>query len=74
MTSSGVTIAGVNVTSVACAFDAVATGIVEIDLLRSRPGLPTSGGVARTARIEKSPTSEYVMTRALRIVNPSVSE
>jgi hypothetical protein len=32
------------------------------------------GGVIRTANNEKSPTIEYVITRALRTVNPSASE
>jgi hypothetical protein len=54
----------------------VATGCAA--LAKGVSNLPSAvdvmGGVIRTAKNANSPTIEYVMTRAVRMVNPSASE
>jgi hypothetical protein len=47
---------------------AVANGVSNLPL-----AAVVMGGVIRTAKNANSPTNEYVMTRAVRMVNPSAS-
>ena len=59
---------------VATAGDATATGFCDSSLGSADAALWAIGGVMCTANTANSPTTEYVINRALRTVNPSVSE
>ena len=61
-------------TLVAIAGDATATGFCDNSFGSADAALWAIGGVMRTANTANSPTTEYVINRALRTVNPSVSE